>query len=76
MWDGASEEYVARPVPAATTVTAADLLNPTVSAGAGDRALARVLQIGQVDLAAAPVDSWAEHLAVWVARRPTHEPKT
>jgi hypothetical protein len=40
----------------------------------GDRALAPILQIGQVDLAAAPVTGWAEHLAAWVARRPAHEP--
>ncbi|MGH3827772.1 MAG: hypothetical protein ACRDQX_11460, partial [Pseudonocardiaceae bacterium] len=37
VWDGASEEYVARPVPAATTVTATDLLDPAISAVAGDR---------------------------------------
>jgi hypothetical protein len=74
VWDSASEEYVARPVPAATTVTAADLLDPAVSMVAGDRALARVLLVGQVDLAAAPVTDWARHLATWAARRPAHEP--
>src|SRR5206468_2367503 len=67
---------VTRPVPAATTVTAADLLDPAAVAAptATDRALTRVLQIGQVDLTAAPVTSWAEHLAAWAARRPAHQP--
>lgn len=76
IWDSASEEYVTRPVPAATTVTAADLLAPAVSAAdaADDRVLARILQVGQVDLAAAPVAGWAQHLAAWAARRPAHEP--
>jgi len=74
VWDSASEQYVARPVPAATTVTAADLFDPAVSAHAGDRALARVLEVEQVDLAATPVTGWAEHLAAWAARRSAHEP--
>jgi hypothetical protein len=71
VWDSASEEYVARPVPAATTVTAGDLLDSSaVSAAADDR----ILQIGEVDLAATTMDDWVEHLAAWASRRLAHKP--
>lgn len=77
VWDNPSEKYVARPVPAATTVTAAELLDPatiTAPTATDDRALAPILQIGQVDLTTAPVIRWAEHLTTWAVHRTAHEP--
>lgn len=72
VWDTATETYVARPVPAANTVTAADLVDP---AECVTGAAARLLHIGQIDLDAAPaVTGWAQHLAAWAAHR--HEPLT
>lgn len=64
IYDGASEDYARRPVPAATTVTAADLLD-----GTGDPARARVLDIGEVDPDAQPAGRWLDHLALWASAR-------
>ncbi|MGC9670989.1 hypothetical protein ACNTMW_31130 [Planosporangium sp. 12N6] len=62
VWDAAGETYVRRAVPAATTVTAADL-----RAVAGDPARAQVLSIIDVDSAQPLVGRWADHLALWTA---------
>jgi len=64
IYDGASEDYARRAVPAAATVTAADLLD-----GSGDPARARVLDIGEVDPDAPLSGRWPDHLALWAARR-------
>ncbi|MFI6522607.1 helix-turn-helix transcriptional regulator [Spirillospora sp. NPDC050679] len=65
VWDAASEDYYQRPVPAATTITAADLLD-----GTGDPERAEVLAIIDADPDAAPPRSWSDHLALWAVRRP------
>jgi predicted DNA-binding transcriptional regulator AlpA len=62
--DGASEEYVRRPVPAAATITAADLLNDQT-----DQDHARVLQIVDIDPDAPTPNRWIDHLALWAAHR-------
>jgi hypothetical protein len=64
-WDSTRETYVARPVPAASTVTAADLIDPANCAtdASGDPAVAQVFHVRQIDLAPAPVTDWAQHLA-------------
>ncbi|GII59426.1 hypothetical protein Pth03_78150 [Planotetraspora thailandica] len=64
VFDLASEEFVRRRVPAATTVTAADLLTtnrkPTSS---------HVLHVDEVDLDALPSpDRWLDDLASWAAQ--------
>lgn len=64
IFDGASEGYVRRPVPAAMTVTAADLLD-----GHGDPARARALDVGEVRPDAPPPGRWLDHLALWASRR-------
>jgi hypothetical protein len=64
VWDRASETYVRRAVPAATTVTASDLL---IGAAADGRA--RVLGIAEVDLDSPLPDRWLDHLAGWAAQR-------
>jgi hypothetical protein len=64
VWDAAGEEYVRRLVPAARTVTAADLLDAD-----GDAARGRVLQIGDLDGNEAPRGRWLDDLALWADRR-------
>jgi hypothetical protein len=66
VWDAAGEDYYRRPVPAANTITAADL-----AAGSGDPQQGRVLEI--IDIAVdAPYDRrWADDLALWADRRAT-----
>lgn len=64
VWDGAGEDYYERPVPGAATVTAADFL-----AREGNAAAGRVLDIGDVDPAAAYEGSWADDLAAWCEHR-------
>ncbi len=63
IFDWASEVHVQRQVPAASTVTAADM----ITGGLGDRA--RVLGVEDVDLDAALQGPWTAHLAAWVATR-------
>jgi hypothetical protein len=63
VFDRAGETYVRRPVPAAATVTAADL-----RAVAGDAAQAEVLSIIDVDPQQPLTGRWADHLALWTAR--------
>lgn len=64
VWDSARENYFQRPVPAATTVTAADLLN-----GRANADQAAVLDITDVRPDASPPERWIDHLALWAARR-------
>ncbi len=63
LWDGATEEYYQRPVPAAVTVTAEDLLQ------GGNPARARLLSITELDVDAAPSGRWRDDLALWASRR-------
>lgn len=63
LWDAAAEESYQRPVPAAVTVTAKDLLQD------GNLAQARLLPITEVDAAAAPPDRWRDDLALWASHR-------
>jgi hypothetical protein len=65
VWAGAGEDYVRRPVPAATTVTAADLL-AGVTGAAGEETL---LDVADVDLDAPPPARWLDELARWAAGR-------
>ena len=66
LWDPAAEEYVRRVVPAASTVTVADLdLTGVVPANG------RVLSVQEIDAEQPPTMAslpgrWLDHLAVWV----------
>lgn len=63
VWDRAGETYLRRPVPAATTVTVADL-----RAVGGDPDRSRILPVGDVH-PDQPLDGrWADHLALWTTR--------
>ncbi len=64
VWDPAGEDYVRRPVPAALTVTAADLLT-----GRSDPEKGTVVTIGDVEAAGPYQGRWADDLAVWASRR-------
>jgi hypothetical protein len=64
IWDPAGEEYVRRAVPAALTITAADLLLD----GVGDPGQATVTKIGDVDADAPRPLRWVDHLALWATR--------
>jgi len=64
VWDAPSEDYYNRPVPAAITVTAADLVD-----GTGDPDSARILAITDVDADAPLPDRWEDHLALWADNR-------
>jgi hypothetical protein len=63
VWDAAAEDYFRRPVPAAMTVTAADVLD-----GSGDPARAKVLTVEEVDAGAPPPARWLDHVALWAQR--------
>lgn len=63
LWDGPSEKYYQRSVPAAVTVTAPDLLQ------GGDPARARLLSITELDVDAAPPGRWRDDLALWASHR-------
>ena len=65
VWDAPNEDYYRRPVPAAITVTAADLLD-----GTGDPGRVRVQEVTEVDLEEAVSGRWIDHLALWAASRP------
>lgn len=65
IFDRASENYVRRRVPAAATVTAADLLQT-----GGEARRGRVYGIDQIDPdTSPPVESWLDDLAAWAASR-------
>lgn len=69
VWDRASEKFVRRPVPAALSVSAADLL-PEIGANPGR---GQVISIEQVDVDAGPPANWLDDLALWAARRPEED---
>ncbi|MFE9247148.1 helix-turn-helix transcriptional regulator [Nocardiopsis sp. NPDC006938] len=66
LWDPAREDYQRHPVPAALTVTAADMLD-----GTGDPGQATVRKISTLtqDDTTAP-GRWLNHLALWAQHRP------
>jgi hypothetical protein len=70
VWDAAGEEYYLLPVPAAVTVTAADLLD----AGNGDPSRGRVLAISDVDPDAPSAGRWLDDLALWARRHAGKRP--
>jgi hypothetical protein len=70
VWDAAGEEHYQRPVPAAVTITAADLLD----AGDGDPSRGQVLEIGQVDPETPSAGRWLDDLALWAERHPSDHP--
>ena len=71
LWDGAREKYIRRPVPAAHTVTAVDLLQTRPQVPAGQRL--DPLKVQDVDLeqlAAGSATGWLQQLALWSQQRP------
>jgi hypothetical protein len=70
VWDVASEDFFRRPVPAAITVHAADLLD-----GSEDPERARPLHVAHIDPASPPTGDWPNDLAMW-AQRGDHRPLT
>jgi len=76
-WDGAAwyrpaqvidwpgEDYYRRPVPAAVTVTAADML----TSGAADPGRGTVVDVADIDPDAPYEGRWDDALALWAARR-------
>ncbi|MFD0639691.1 hypothetical protein ACFQ9X_56885 [Catenulispora yoronensis] len=64
IFDSAAERIVARAVPGATTVTAADLLD-----SAADASRARILTVAEFDLDAPAPRQWLNDLALWAQRR-------
>jgi hypothetical protein len=65
VWDAASETYYRRKVPAASTVTAADMLTGRAVNAEG----ARILPIEEVDPDSGLEGQWLDHLALWGRRR-------
>ncbi|MFI1241443.1 hypothetical protein [Nocardia salmonicida] len=65
VYDSAGEKYMRREVRSAATVTAADVL-----ADPCDPGKAALLAVGDVDVDAAQVVNWVDHLALWASRRP------
>jgi hypothetical protein len=67
IFDRARESYTVRPVPAALTISAADLLDNA------DADRGRLLQVGEVDLEQHPYAQagrrWRDDLALWADRR-------
>jgi hypothetical protein len=66
IWDAAREKYVNRPVPAAVTVHAADLLQGGRHA---DPDRADMLEVQDVDADKPPRGRWLDDLALWASRR-------
>ncbi|MGQ5640805.1 MULTISPECIES: helix-turn-helix transcriptional regulator [unclassified Streptomyces] len=64
VWDPASERYDHRPVKAAITITADDLLDDNAHPAGG-----RLLKVANFDLDAPPPDQWNDHLALWASQR-------
>lgn len=67
VFDRASEQYARRPVPAAVTITAGDLLAGNPPQSKPDRLL-RVDQIN-LDSPSSAYDGWLDDLAMWAERR-------
>lgn len=65
IWDAPGERFDSRPVKAATTITAEDLLDDNAHPEGG-----RLLKIANFDTQTPPPDSWNDHLAMWASRRP------
>nr|WTA00191.1 hypothetical protein OH820_35150 [Streptomyces sp. NBC_00857] len=65
VWDAAGERHEHRPVKAAVTVTADDLLDDNAHPDGG-----RLLKVANTDPDAPRPDVWNDHLALWAARRP------
>ncbi|MFE4369628.1 hypothetical protein ACFRMN_15600 [Streptomyces sp. NPDC056835] len=66
VWDVPGERFDHRPVKAATTITAADLLDDNAHPGGG-----RLLKVANFDPASVPPDPWNDHLALWASHRPS-----
>ena len=66
VWDAASEDWYHRLVPAAATVTAADML----AMATADATRGRVLGISGADPGAPPPGRWLDELALWARQRP------
>jgi hypothetical protein len=64
VWDPVGEEYLRRPVPAAMTVSAADLLDASADTKRGT-----ILSVGEVDADAPFSGRWLDHLALWTSSR-------
>lgn len=64
IWDPARERYIARPVPGAATVSAADVLDPGADASRG-----RLLSVEEFDPDAPAGSAWADDLALWAQQR-------
>lgn len=69
IWDQASERIVARPVPGAVTVFAADVLDQ-----GADASRARVLTLAEFDPDAPAPRNWLDDLALWAQRRTSTRP--
>lgn len=69
IWDQAAERVVARPVPGASTVSAADVLALGADASKG-----RILTVTDFDVEAPAPADWANELALWVAHRGSSRP--
>jgi hypothetical protein len=67
--DPAAREYLHKKVPAAVTVSAADLLQT-----GGDARNAVALAVIDVDADASLAGRWVDHLALWAERRPGDRP--
>ncbi|MFG2437959.1 hypothetical protein [Streptomyces sp. NPDC048508] len=65
VWDAPGERFDHRPVKAATTITADDLLDDNAHPDGG-----RLLKVANFDTQAPPPDPWNDHLAMWASRRP------
>lgn len=71
VWDYAGEKFFRRLVPAAVTVTAADLLD----GDGGDPAAGELLTIDEVDVDRPPSAArWLDNLALWADRRGQRQP--
>ncbi|MFD3572248.1 hypothetical protein ACFWVK_34275, partial [Streptomyces sp. NPDC058667] len=64
VWDPVAQDYERRKARAAVTVSAADMLDSRA-----DPAKASIGKVGGFDPAAPAPENWADHLALWAARR-------
>jgi hypothetical protein len=69
LWDQAGERIVARAVPGAATVSAADVLDQGADAARG-----RILTVAEFDPDASANGSWPDELALWATRRSSSRP--
>ncbi len=65
VWDRSTERFLHRPVPAARSVSAADLLTSTANASK-----AAVVSVLDLDPDEPKVENWNDHLALWAQRFP------